>query len=110
MKAILAGNWQQYFDYCRFHNTPPNSRDLRYVPDVDSTLGLDFDSYEIVGTFWQRDDCDEIADFITERMSRNSRPTRVSRNAGGGKQSRPALRKARDVVRNFNKTLALTGE
>ena len=61
--AILAGNYRQYRHWLKEHE-PPNPKSYRYIFTETSVLGIRFDSYLIVGTYWSRRDAGRMYDAV----------------------------------------------
>lgn len=52
MKAILAGNHEQFIDWCHKNKIDPNSKDILEVKEPLDVISFMFTDYEIVGSFW----------------------------------------------------------
>ena len=64
--AVLAGNCQEYADWLR--DSGYTKKTARFIGSDRDARGIEFDRYEIVGTFWDRRDAREALENIQIRV------------------------------------------
>ena len=62
--AILAGNWQQFIHYQRFHP----EENIVYCGSERDLLGMEISGIVIFGTFWERKDSITINELAKTRI------------------------------------------
>lgn len=70
MKIIIAGNYEQFCNWCYENKINPHSREVFYTGRVMSFLGYRFkDTDELIwtGTWFERDDIMDILNEIAVR-------------------------------------------
>jgi len=74
MIIVLAGNFQQYRDYCRDNKIIEANKTHRYAQDINSIRGFNIDDYVVYGTFWDRNDSNELLNAVRVRMHNKVKP------------------------------------
>ena len=68
MIIVLAGNFQQYRDYCRDNKIIEANKTHRYAQDINSIRGFNIDDYVVYGTFWDRNDSNKLWEAVMVRF------------------------------------------
>lgn len=66
-RAILAGTYQQFLNWCKENMVSPLSRDVFYIADRDSLLGLHDVEVIKYGTWYERTDLEDIEQALFGR-------------------------------------------
>lgn len=65
MKFILAGNLNEFFEWCRLNNENPHlGNRVRFLHDKDLLMGRINPEVIRYGTYYKRKNADEILDYV----------------------------------------------
>jgi hypothetical protein len=87
---VLAGNYQEFLNYCREREISPNSPLIKYISDEHTLRGIQNPQVEYYGTYVYRRDFHDIKQMIYMRTNR-SQSTFIF------KQDQKAIKELRDV-------------
>lgn len=60
MKIILAGNYNEFLQYCHDNIISRRDPNTIYARDIHSIKGIHGAEIKVVGTFWERRDASDI--------------------------------------------------
>ena len=66
--AILAGNYTQFIQFVSLPENGSEKTEYFYIDFADKAYGCHFTGYQIIGTFWNREDAGKLEEIVKSRL------------------------------------------